>query len=345
MERITVAPDGKGFSLVESRRPFHPWGLNYGNNGRLMEDYWETEWETLADDFLEMKALGANVARVHLQFGAFMKTADMPSAEAFDRLRRLVELAQSTGIYLDLTGLACYRPADVPPWYDALDEQERWAAQARFWEAVAATCADRSSIFCYDLMNEPISPAEKRETGQWYSGLLFGGYDFIQCISLDPAGRSRSEVARQWIETLSAAIRKHDRRTLITVGQLPWNSDWGHFSGFVPEDVAPVLDFLSVHIYPETAKPDEPIEVLRRFDIGKPVVIEETFPLSCGREQLIAFLIASRDVACGWMGHYDGITPAEYIASRESNTLTMDQSLWLQWLEIFQELKPEMIGP
>ena len=28
--------------------------------------------------------------------------------------------------------------------------------QARFWEAVAATCRNRPAVFCYDLMNEPI---------------------------------------------------------------------------------------------------------------------------------------------------------------------------------------------
>ena len=92
-------------------------------------------------DFGEMKDLGANVVRVHLQFGKFMKRPDEPDPRALDRLGKLVALAEQTGLYLDLTGLGCYRKRDVPAWYDALDEPARWAAQARFWEAVAARCA------------------------------------------------------------------------------------------------------------------------------------------------------------------------------------------------------------
>ena len=73
-ERITVSPDGRGFATVPSGRPFVPWGFNYDRDHghRLLEDYWFTEWERVVDDFREMKALGASVVRVHLQFGRFM---------------------------------------------------------------------------------------------------------------------------------------------------------------------------------------------------------------------------------------------------------------------------------
>src|SRR5687767_4830525 len=72
LERITVSPDSRGFVIARTQRPFHPWGMNYGNHGRLMEDFWESDWQTFADDFAEQKALGANVVRVHLQYGKFM---------------------------------------------------------------------------------------------------------------------------------------------------------------------------------------------------------------------------------------------------------------------------------
>jgi hypothetical protein len=25
-------------------RTFHPWGMNYGKSGRLMEDFWDSDW-------------------------------------------------------------------------------------------------------------------------------------------------------------------------------------------------------------------------------------------------------------------------------------------------------------
>src|SRR5439155_9687444 len=136
------------------------------NRGRLIEDFWEQEWETVAEDFRKIKRMGANVVRVHLQFGRFMKSPNQPNPTAFKQLARLLILAETTGVYLDLTGLACYRPADRPKWYDALDDKSRWEAQAMFWRAVAETCAQSPAVFCYDLMNEPISPARKGTN--WY---------------------------------------------------------------------------------------------------------------------------------------------------------------------------------
>ena len=78
IEGVRISPDGKSFVLAESGRPFRVWGVNYdhdshGENGRLLEDYWDDEWETVRSDFQEMKELGANVVRIHLQVGKFMR--------------------------------------------------------------------------------------------------------------------------------------------------------------------------------------------------------------------------------------------------------------------------------
>jgi hypothetical protein len=43
-----------------------------------------------------------------------MDGPDRPSPQALARLGRLVDLAEKTRLYLDLTGLGCYRRADVP---------------------------------------------------------------------------------------------------------------------------------------------------------------------------------------------------------------------------------------
>jgi len=101
MERIVVAPDGRGFVKAPSNQPFHPWGMNYGNAGRLMEDFWSAEWDTLAGDFHEMKALGANVVRIHLQGGKFMIAPDRPDREALKQLGQVLLLAEETELYLD----------------------------------------------------------------------------------------------------------------------------------------------------------------------------------------------------------------------------------------------------
>lgn len=343
LELVQVAEDGRGFVLAPSGRAFTPWGLNYGHEGRLLEDFWEDDWPTVVRDFADMQALGANVVRVHLQFGKFMSAADAPNEATLTRLEKLLNLAEQTGLYLDLTGLACYRPADVPDWFDALSDEGRWSAQANFWRAIAARCADSPAVFCYDLMNEPIVPGEPRPAGAWSSGKLLGGYDFVQFIVLDPRGRARDEIARLWIKQLVGAIRERDRRHLITVGLLPWSPQWRHLSGFIPTTVAPELDFVSVHIYPERGKVAEAMTVLEQFAVGKPVVIEETFPLACPAEDLEDFLKRSRGIACGWMGHYDGMTIEQLEARRSAKTLTISQAIYMAWLEQFRRLRPEMV--
>src|SRR5207253_944698 len=126
-DSIGVSLDGRGFQFLASKEEFRPWGVNYGHAG-LIEDFWTHDWPRVVDDFREMRQLGANVARVHLQFGKFMTALDRPNPAALAQLSRLLRLAEETGIYLDLTGLGSYRPADVPQWYDALDEPARWSA-------------------------------------------------------------------------------------------------------------------------------------------------------------------------------------------------------------------------
>jgi len=334
MEWVRVADDGRSFVLAESGRPFVPWGFNYDHDGdgRLIEDYWEKEWARVEEDFREMKGLGANVVRIHLQFGKFMDAPDRPNRAALERLGRLIALAQRLGLYLDLTGLGCYHKQDVPPWYDGLSEKDRWDAQARFWEAVAGVCKDSPAVFFYDLMNEPVVPGGKNKRDDWL-GPAFAGKHFVQFITLDAAGRERPDIARQWVDRLTAAIRRHDRRHLITVGLVPWSLDRpGLTSGFVPQKIAGPLDFVCVHIYPTRGKVDEALDTLRGFSVGKPVVIEETFPLRCGIEELEQFIDKSRKHAAGWIGFYWGKTPEEY---RRGETIA--DAITRQWLEYFQK--------
>lgn len=198
MPWIVVSKKKTGFVQQSTGKVFVPWGFNYDHDdaGRLIEDYWETESSVVEEDFGEMKALGANVVRIHLQFSKFMDGPDQPNASSLKRLSLLLALAEKTRLYLDLTGLGCYHKADVPEWYDKLVEQDRWKAQCRFWEAVAETCVKSPAVFCYDLMNEPVVPGGKRNYGDWL-GPPFAGKHFVQFITLDQNDRPRPEVAKR----------------------------------------------------------------------------------------------------------------------------------------------------
>jgi hypothetical protein len=341
MPWVEVSKDRSGFVLRPSDRAFVPWGFNYDHDdrGRLLEDYWDSEWDRVEKAFAQMKELGANVVRIHLQFGKFMEAEDRANGKALDRLGKLLELAERTGLYLDLTGLGCYHKKDVPAWYDKLTEERRWAAQARFWEAVAGRCAKSPAVFCYDLMNEPVVAGSKRKDGDWLAG-AFGGKHFVQFINLDLGDRERPAVARQWLRQLATAVRKHDKRHLITVGLVDWSLDRkGLTSGFVPAKVVEELDFVSVHLYPVKGKVDEALKTLAGFAVGKPVLIEETFPLSCSLDELAEFVDGSKKHAAGWVGFYWGQPPAELRRSRE-----IGDAITLGWLEFFQKRAKAVTG-
>lgn len=334
MDEIAVSADHNGFIRRATGNPFVPFGFNYDHDdvGRLLEDYWEKEWDRVEADFAEMRQLGANVVRIHLQTCKFLDAPDKANQKALAQLDRLVQLAEKTGLYLNLTGLGCYHKRDVPAWYDGLAESERWAAQAFFWQSIAKRCAGSPAIFCYDLMNEPVVPGGRRKEGDWL-GPPFGDKHFVQLISLDQGNRPRPDIAKAWIDLLCGAIRQVDRRHLITVGMVDWSLDRkGLTSGFVPGKVVDSLDFVSVHLYPQTGKLDVALETLRGFSVGKPVVVEETFPLQCTAKELETFMDKAGTVSCGWISFYWGKPPNELRRSK-----TIGDAMLLEWLGVFEK--------
>src|SRR5262249_6396865 len=232
-----------------------------------------------------------------------------------------------------------YHKADVPVWYDELSEEERWNVQARFWEAIARTCARSPAVFCYDLMNEPVVPGGERKAREWL-GPPFAGNHLVQVITLPQKDGRRPDVARAWIRQLVDAIRRHDAQHLVTVGLVDWSLDRpGLTSGFVPEKIAGDLDFLCVHLYPQKGKLDEELKTLAGFSVGKPVVIEETFPLHAPLPEFEKFIDASAQTSAGWVGFYWGKSLEECRKSKE-----LRDALLRGWLEWFIQKGPAMKG-
>jgi hypothetical protein len=339
---IRTSRDKRHFVYEGTGNRFVAWGFNYDRDdaGRLLEDYWTDEWTKVEGDIQEAKKLGANVVRIHLQFCRFMKSPELPDKKNLARLGKLVRLAEETGVYLDVTGLGCYLKQDVPAWYDALDESARWKAQAQFWRAVAGICKNSPAIFCYDLMNEPIASGDRK--GEWLPGKPLAGKYYVQRLSTDMRGRTEQEIAKKWIAQMCAAIHSVDKRRMITVGAGAWEQAFG--TGIKPAfrdpDVCAPLDFLSVHIYPREEKLNEDLAILKLYDIGKPLVIEEIFPLSSGIETTEIFIKRSRTKADGWISFYWGTTPEEYDKKQgEANA-----ALMARWLRHFTALRGEMLG-
>src|SRR5690625_514087 len=304
------------------------WGMNAGiAHGTLMEDEWETEDKmvSLIGDLEDMKSLGANLVRIHLQYHQFMKGPEEVDQAAVDRLKYYVSRAEETGLYLDVTGLGSYRRED-PGWYESMTEQERWATQALFWKNIAAAVGDSPAVFCFNLMNEP---AVASGGGMdWIPDKAFDDFYFVQNIALDKLGRSTEEVFEAWIGKMTEAIREEDPHTLITLGMLP-------FSNLAKR--GKYLAFISLHIEPPAGEEEEASRLIRDFQSDQPLLVEEIFPLYMSPEDLAEFIRREKKWSSGWVGHYFGeniedLTPPE--DEKESLTKT--------WLEIFQEMAEEM---
>ena len=329
VQTIAVSPDKQGFLFAPSGKRFVAWGNNYALDlmERLAHDPGRIE-----RDFAEMKAAGANVVRIHPEMPAFFAGPDQIDTSAIERLQSLLGIAQRHGLYLHITGLACYRMKGRMAWYDAQDQAHRWNTQALFWENIAKACAASPSVFCYDLVNEPAATGKPGDG--WYLGRM-GDLEFCQRLSLDPA-RSGDEIFRQWTKRMIASIRKYDKKHLITLGMLPFPGTY--------KTAADQLDFVSPHIYPESKKVPDAIDLLKKFDVGKPIEIGETFPLSCGVDDERKFLLESRTIAAGWVGHWPDDDPSKLRELKKSGKITLEQTIWLSWVELFEEVGPEMTG-
>lgn len=331
LETVKVAPDNKGFVLHPSGDRYIPWGHNYASVDimeRLANDPARVERE-----FSEMKAAGTTVARIHPEMPRILLGPDKADPHALKQLKQLLEIAERSGIYLKITGLACYKIEDRMAWYDSMTEKERWKTQAFFWETIARTCAESSAVFAYDLVNEP-GAIGKPEDG-WYLGRM-GDVEFCQRLSLNPGTRKGGDIFSEWTTRMVAAIRKHDQQHLITMGMLPFPGAY--------KTAAEQLDFVSPHLYPKTGKVEDTIKLLQKFDWGKPIVIGETFPLSCGVDDERAFLLQSREFAHGWIGHWPDESPAKLAELKRTGEATIQNAIWLSWVELFQEIGPQMTG-
>lgn len=321
-----VSISGKNFVTEKGMIRF--WGFNAGiAHGTLMEDEWETEekMESLIRDLKEMKALGANLIRIHLQYHRFMKSPEEPDQTALDRLKYYVNRAEEMGLYLDVTGLGSYR-RDDPSWYESMAEEDRWRTQALFWKNIAKAVGKSPAVFCYNLMNEPAVASEGGT--DWIPDKPFGDFYFVQNIALEKEGRSTEEVFEAWITAMTEAIREEDAHTPVTLGLLPFSN---------MAKMGKYLDFLSLHVYPREGEEEKAAELIRDFQSEKPLLIEEIFPLYMAPEELADFIKDHKEQSTGWLGHYFGeniedLTPP----ADEAETLTK------AWLEIFQEMGAEM---
>jgi hypothetical protein len=148
-------------------------------------------------------------------------------------------------------------------------------------------------------------------------------------------GRTREEIAEAWVNRMVDAVRKHDKRHMVTVGVIPWVFAFGGGKPlFYSPRVGKRLDFAAVHFYPEKGAVGKALEALKAYEVGKPLVIEEMFPLKCSTEELTDFIDRSAAHTDGWISFYWGQTSHQL---RMKEQPTIGNAITAAWLEQFQK--------
>ena len=80
---------------------------------------------------------------------------------------------------------------------------------------------------------------------------------------------------------------------------------------------------------------EKAVSAIQAYDIGKPLVVEETFPLHCSPDELVQFMNETADVVDGWFSFYWGTTAQEYESQGEANLINQLKG---DWMKRFHEL-------
>ena len=145
-----------------------------------------------------------------------------------------------------------------------------------------------------------------------------------------------ADIAGNIIKKDVIAIRSVDDRHLITVGVIPWAQVFkGAKPLFESPEVGGPLDFVSVHFYPKAVDLEESLAALKVYEVGKPLVIEETFPLEAGIDKTAQFIEKTRPFVDGYVSFYWGKTIDE-----NNKKGDVGGALMAQWLERFRALSP-----
>jgi hypothetical protein len=320
-----------GEQLYAGRSPWRAWGMNWGIGHEqpviaYFQDPSPARLRVLRTQLALARELGADSMRIYLQLGQVMSGPRRVDRRTLRALRRLLALATSDRVYLDITGDLLWTRSASPAWYDSLSVAARWRVQARFWRAVAHTAASSPAVLCYELTSEPIV---SERPGYRFDDLH--GYYFVQSIATG-RGREADALARLWTAIMASAVRREDDRP-VTIGLLPTTA-----GPFAPANVAPYLNMLVLHDYPHSGEAARQIALVERFAaLHEPVLLGETEALHDNLATERRFLLGAAPHVVGVLEFFDGRGP-------RGRPRTIDQAIYEDSLEQFIALRRDILS-
>jgi beta-galactosidase GanA len=268
--KIRVDRQQHGF-VDAAGKSFVPFGVTYyrPDTGWAPQLWKQFSVEATRRDFARLKNQGANVVRVFVSFGSFFNEPGRLNPEGLAKFDQLLDLADDAGLYVHPTGPDAWE--GMPAWTKDLNvfrndcNEPCLRSLEDFWRWFAARYRGRTTIWAYDLRNEPHiawnTVSLRRQWAEWREA------NHEAAVSVpDPKGRTpidaladyqrfRESIAEKWVARQAAAIRAADPHALVTVGLLQWSVPAqrmaiDQYTGFRPSVIAKHLDFLELHFYP-----------------------------------------------------------------------------------------------
>lgn len=122
---------------------------------------------------------------------------------------------------------------------------------------MAQRYADEPAILMFDLQNEPFMAKVGSSLKSIGCFTVSEGRQFCYCNPhfREKHAESGDALAHLWTSTMVQSVRQYDQRHLITLGLLPTAAPvFGVDNpGFNVRAVAPLLDVIAIHLYPEAS--------------------------------------------------------------------------------------------
>ncbi len=392
---VEVAPDATtALRLRGTGQIFVPVGVNYfGPHVGWAPKLWQQfDPATVRNHLRLVHEQGFNTIRVFLTLESFHRRPGVVHEEGLAKFRQLLASCREQQIRVIPCGPDHWE--GVPKWTrfkDPFADEQMLEATATWWGQFVSAFQDEPVVLAWDLLNEPSirwnTEAMKARWNQW----LQKKYDSVQAVAkahglaadrvgtfgdiavppYDPSVNAdrlldyqlfRESIADHWTQTLTSAIRKHDKNHLITIGHIQWAGTaflpgLRHYAGFNLKTNSQYVDFVTIHFYP-LAQPrpcDAPNGIkqnagylealLAECQVGKPVMIGEfgwygggdirrgarvVMPSQTEADQVkwnSKLLDVSRGRVCGWLNWAFADTPDSQDLTRWSGLWTEDLTL------------------
>ncbi len=256
--RIRIAPDHHSF-IDTAGHPFVPLGVSYyrPNTGWAPQVWKQFDPDATRKDFALLASHGMNTVRVFISLTSFCSEDGSLNPEGIAKFDQFLDLADEANLHVHPTGPDHWE--GTPPWSngDRFSDERLLKIQETFWQHFAARYRGRSTIFAYDLLNEPAVP--------WQSDAMTAHWNADAEIpdpkSNPPSPRLldyqhlRESAATTWVARQAKVIHDADPTALVTVGLVQWSfpvirMPIAQYTGFRATAIAKDLDFIDIHFYP-----------------------------------------------------------------------------------------------